>query len=95
MDRPGGNRALDKQVAAIIGWTELVEIRGHLDLVGKPPGSDKVEPVPFYSSVGWLAARVVEAFVAQGGTLEGELPPEPWNVCERVIAAHGRNNTSK
>lgn len=89
-DRPGGTRELDKQVALAIGWTELTEINGHLDLVGKPPESDKIEPVPFYSSVSWLAKRAIEQFLANGGDLNGELPPEPWKICELIIKANSR-----
>ena len=96
MERPGGTRALDKQIAAIIGWTELAEVNGPIDLFGKPPGeSIKVEPVPFYSSVKLLASWAAEAFRAQGGNLEEPLPSEPWLVCERIIEANNRQTANQ
>lgn len=95
MERPGGTRALDKQIAAIIGWTELDETKGVIDLFGKPPGETiKVEPVPFYSSVKLLAGWAADAFRSQGGILAELLPWEPWEICECIIAAHS-NQTAR
>ena len=90
MERPGGTRELDRQIAEIIGWTEIGTCAGTIDMFGKSPGEDKVEPMPFFSSVSYLAARVVEAYVAGGGKLDGPLPAEPWKVCQKIIEAHGR-----
>lgn len=87
MERPGGTRALDKQIAAIIGWKDIGEHPGTIDMFGKPPGSDKVEPVPFYSSVSWLSGWALEAFIEQGGEIQGEIPAEPWKICEQIIMA--------
>lgn len=88
MKRPGGTRELDRQIAEIIGWTEIGTCAGTIDMFGKPPGSDKVEPLPFYSSVKWLAGWALDAFRERGGVLDGELPSEPWKLCERIIEAH-------
>lgn len=80
-ERPGGTREIDRQIAEILGWRELVEIDGAIDLAGIPPGATNAEPVPFYSSIGWLADRAVE----ECGLALSCAETTPWKLCELII----------
>lgn len=86
-ERPGGTRAMDRQIAEILGWSELVEIKGMIDLAGIPPGGHAAEPVPMFSSVSIAESieRLARDAEAVLGRSLGELPPEPWEVCQRII----------
>lgn len=86
-ERPGGTRTIDRQIAEILGWRELVEIKGIIDLAGIPPGGTKAEPVPMFSSI--AIAESVERLSADAeavlGRSLGPMPREPWEVCQRII----------
>lgn len=86
-ERPGGTRALDRQIAEILGWCELVDIKGIIDLAGIPPGGTKAEPVPMFSSIAIPAsvARLAADAEAVMGRSLGPMPREPWEVCQRII----------
>lgn len=87
-ERPGGTRAIDRQIAEILGWRELVEIKGMIDLAGIPPGGTKAEPVPMFSSIAIresLARLIDDAEVAIGRRLWPLPDNEPWNICQKII----------
>lgn len=94
-DRPGGTRFLDRRIAELLGWSRIAEAKGIIDLSGVPPGAEKREPVPFYSSVQWLARRAAKEAEALLGLSFGDLPSEPWRVCENVVEECGKHRARK